>query len=230
MAKKTKKRPPFRLEMGWGGLVAVITGGLAAIIWTFVLGVWVGKKVATPTRELLNPPIESKIQSRESYAARPSDEKPLFTMKESSSNHEKDDSTSKSLVPKEEKQAESHTSREDLVTVDIKPEIKSTPQRPQADTIHKVSKPSKNLSRSKPRPYFALQVASFRDMNHAQREVLRWRNRGFEAFIKKIDLGPKKGFWHRVCIGKYPSIEEAKKGAAKLVKKFKQKAYIIPVT
>ena len=79
------------------------------------------------------------------------------------------------------------------------------------------------------RPYFALQVASFKDRGYASKEVTRWRNRGFHTVMKRVDLGPKKGVWYRVCVGKYPSIEEAKKGAKGLARRFRQRSYIVPV-
>ena len=72
-------------------------------------------------------------------------------------------------------------------------------------------------------------MASFRDKKYAQQESIRWRNRGFETLIKTVDLGPKKGIWHRVCVGRFRTIEEAKKGARSLKLRFKQKSYIVPV-
>ena len=88
---------------------------------------------------------------------------------------------------------------------------------------------SKRLAKSRPTTYFALQVASFKDLKYAQREAIRWENLGYDTTIKKADLGPKKGTWYRVFVGRYKTIGEARKGAVELAKKFNQKAYIRPV-
>ncbi len=241
MARQKKKTPKFKMEMGWGGVISVFTGALAAILWTFVLGVWVGKKVATPSASIIESSVEESYGEGGAKKEAPAERAPLFTMEKApalpvSGKKEVELAGRKSMPQPSLREAsraegiqeEPITTKEASIAVASRPRPASKPRvAPKPPVPPKESK--KKLSKSRTRTYFALQVASFRDSKYAQREVVRWKNLGYEATLKKVDLGPKKGTWYRVFVGRYESIREARKGALELARKFKQKSYIRPV-
>lgn len=58
--------------------------------------------------------------------------------------------------------------------------------------------------------YYALQVAAFKDKAQAEAELKKFESKGFKGKIKTVDLGPEKGVWTRVYIGRYDTPEKAK--------------------
>jgi cell division septation protein DedD len=56
---------------------------------------------------------------------------------------------------------------------------------------------------------YAINLASFRDKERADRFVQELKKKGFEAFRWEVNL-PGKGRWHRVSIGNFPTRKEAK--------------------
>ena len=246
MARKRKKTPRFRLEMGWGGVLVVVTGAFAAILWTFVLGIWVGKKVAGPREELNMAAMEAPAATAQYQKT------PLFTIDGTSSFEQKAEETSPKrpvtktenetvttppLAPVDAPKPRAEIIQEEIIrkeeaTAPEKKAVQAPAQNNGGETQSKGRKPpqtSKRLAKSRPTTYFALQVASFKDLKYAQGEAIRWENLGYDTTVKKANLGPKKGTWYRVFVGRYKTIGEARKGAVELAKKFNQKAYIRPV-
>ncbi len=87
-------------------------------------------------------------------------------------------------------------------------------------TEKKAKKQEKELKR-----YFALQIASYKRIEHAKREAKRWEEKGYFVKIQKANLG-RKGIWYRVYIGKYKSLKEAKKASVKLASKEGIRSYV----
>ncbi len=253
MAKKKKRRLPFRLELGWWGIIAFISGSFAILLWILVLGVWIGKKISIPKMELLPPPVESPIGLPNEEAKEAAAQNRLFSMSSRENipqneiiNRQSGEGRSSGIIEEDirPKKGPSESGKSEKSIARPK---KERPIRKEARSgVHKTGRVSgvktkartktaqKTSSKSvkkeqKPRPFFALQVASFRTLDTAKKEVIKWRKRGYPVTLKTVNLGPRKGVWHRVCVGKYPSIEEARKGAQALIAKFKQKSYIIPV-
>ena len=57
--------------------------------------------------------------------------------------------------------------------------------------------------------YYTVQVSSWRTVKIAEREVNRYRNLGFDAFIYQVFIKSKGGTWNRVRIGYFNSKDEA---------------------
>ena len=57
--------------------------------------------------------------------------------------------------------------------------------------------------------YYTVQVSSWRTVKIAEREVNRYRNFGFDAFIYQVFIKSKGGTWNRVRIGYFNSKDEA---------------------
>ncbi|TYO95686.1 sporulation related protein [Geothermobacter ehrlichii] len=67
---------------------------------------------------------------------------------------------------------------------------------------------------------YVLQVASFRDVKQAEALSRRLAGKGYDAFVRRVDLGGK-GIWQRVYVGPYSDRPTAEKAAKKL--KLKEK-------
>ncbi|NPA94426.1 MAG: SPOR domain-containing protein, partial [Thermodesulfobacteria bacterium] len=76
---------------------------------------------------------------------------------------------------------------------------------------------------------FALQIASYRTMAQAKKEASRWKKKGYYVRIRRADLG-RKGIWYRVYLGRYKSLEEAKRASIKLASKEGIRSYVTKVT
>ncbi len=74
--------------------------------------------------------------------------------------------------------------------------------------------------------FYSIQVASFRSPKEAERYVRMLRDKGYEAFVKKVEL-PKKGLWYRVYVGRFKTFEKAKNFGLTLQKKEKIKTFYI---
>ncbi|NPA94674.1 MAG: hypothetical protein GXO58_04525, partial [Thermodesulfobacteria bacterium] len=59
MAAKSKKGKAIQFQIGWAGLIALIVSCVCVLLWTFVLGFWMGQKVATGNAEKPNVSVYS---------------------------------------------------------------------------------------------------------------------------------------------------------------------------
>ncbi len=211
MAAKSKAKK-IRFEMGFGGLFTLCLASFVLLLWMFVLGFWAGKRLLGPV------PVEN-IQIQPSTPILPpqpqvAEEKPQPA------------GAPKGMVAAPAAPGPENKGEASLPTEKISPE----PSKPA------VSKPK--VAESKPKPpevklpsltpkktYFSLRVASVKDQASAEKEAERWRKKGYVAFVKRADLG-KKGIWYRIYVGKYHSIQEAKKASEKI----KGLQYITPFT
>jgi len=58
---------------------------------------------------------------------------------------------------------------------------------------------------------YVVQVAAFRSNSVAENEAGRFRNKGHNAFVERAEVDG--GIWHRVRVGNFTDLEEAKKFA-----------------
>lgn len=229
--------------MGLGGLFAIFLSSLLMLVWVFVLGFWAGQKfIQGGGKDLSQLSMESsqgKLSGlgSEKEASMPMDipeakkeeltsKETLLPMKgaempireESIIKEEKLESPSAEVqsMPEEEKKKEVHETRPGKIA-SVQPSGKKT---------ERVVESSKESAKKEAKNYFALQIASFRDIAQAGQEVNRWNEKGYDAQYVKADLG-QKGIWYRVYIGKFDSPEEARSFQKIITKKEGIKAYIV---
>ncbi|MBK8945661.1 MAG: SPOR domain-containing protein [Ignavibacteriae bacterium] len=63
---------------------------------------------------------------------------------------------------------------------------------------------------------FSVQVSSWKQKTIAEREANKLVSKGFSAYVVKVFIPKFNGYWHRVRIGPYSTLEEAKKNQSKL--------------
>ena len=75
--------------------------------------------------------------------------------------------------------------------------------------------------------YFAVQVAAFKDKTLAVKAVKSWQEKGYKSFSREPEGSDDK--FTRVYVGRFDSMDAAKKQAATLEKKEKIKPFIVLV-
>ncbi|MEW5913745.1 MAG: SPOR domain-containing protein [Thermodesulfobacteriota bacterium] len=88
--------------------------------------------------------------------------------------------------------------------------------------------PSRKARRPAPKGWTVC-VASFREQDTAKKFAQRLRGKGLPAKVSRANLGDK-GVWHRVCLGNFPTLAEAR-AKSKLweQKKLIQASYVLPL-
>jgi len=115
-----------------------------------------------------------------------------------------------------------------MASEDLKPDTRAVKER-DGDTSD-VNISHKKTGEAKKRDvYFVLQIASYGERGRADKEAGRWRDKGYRAEVRRADLGPEKGIFYRVHLGKFHSVEEATGFAEKLAQKYNLKSYVVPV-
>lgn len=162
-------------------------------------------------------PAQSVVEERhEAAAPKPAAEKPKAAV------------TPPAPATKETKPAPGHetakkevkpsTQANDVAKVEEK--IKKLEEK-KAGTLH--SEPAKPAPavKTEAKPvssgsYYALQVAAFKDKAQAETELKKFESKGLKGKIRTVDLGPEKGTWTRVYIGRYETAEKAKAAQGEL--------------
>ena len=249
MAAKKNKPKPIQFQIGWPGLIAIVISTVCVLLWTFVLGFWMGQKVFTGCDSskvkttVVNPRVQAtKVpagQAEEPGSLLYGNETSLFEqneraiadlkekLKQEEQPSEKDESIPSEVIGTSGK--EQQTGKGNRVS-GSKPG--DAGEKKKAEKVSKktgsrlsVEKVGSEKSK-KPGQYFALQIASYRARTQAEKETARWEKKGYRVHVKKADLG-RKGVWYRVLIGRYGSLEKAKKAAARLASKEGVRSYVV---
>ena len=69
---------------------------------------------------------------------------------------------------------------------------------------------------------FALYIGAFINRNDAEEEVVRWKDAGFEAYVRE------SGKWFRVALGRYDHVADASKRAEEYEEAFEQGYWVGP--
>ncbi len=261
MATTKKKGKAIQFQIGWAGLIAIIVSSVCVLLWTFVLGFWMGQKVATgnssrPKVSVYEPRVQTKpeIGSEVAQTSQGVDigvEKDRSALKEFSALKESlkeevaKEGIKTEILPSAEGPNETSTVQDadevnqaKTVVKQEEPAEKSKEKAtaPQRESVKK--KDSKEAPKVKTEKVtsklngskmpFALQIASYRTITQARKEADRWRKKGYFVRVRSADLG-RKGIWYRVYLGKYRSLEEAKKASVKLASKEGIRSYVIKV-
>lgn len=243
--KKVKEKYSFVVEgkdiAGFfigAAVVIALSFGLGILIGKEIYTSPGGKKVKTEESKK----ERSKVtQKEESYFPVPStvftlskkEEKSLLsTQKEKTSSQEKvrerektiPGKTEKSQAAKEvrlkseeQKKEQKKEQKRERVHSANKTEVKriAPPEFTKRKEVKKTKKKSKKTLHSKKEKNYTVQVASYRNRKDAIKIVRSLRKKGFESYLTTISFA-EKGVWHRVRVGYFESIEEAKNLAKKL--------------
>ncbi len=242
MAAK-KKPKPVQFQIGWPGLIAIVISTVCVLLWTFVLGFWMGQKVFTgcDSSKVKTTVVNPRAGLSEKTPAGQSERtESLLYGNETGLFDEKALEDLKEKLKQEEPAAVPETVQTEVLTptgkVPHAQEEKKTATSPSTVKEERLAKAVKKpgrvktekLSRKKEelKKYFSLQVASYKTMTQARKEASRWEKKGYYVQIRKADLG-RKGLWFRVLLGKYRTLDTAKKEAAKLASRDGVRSYVV---
>ncbi len=76
---------------------------------------------------------------------------------------------------------------------------------------------------------FTVQVASFKERGEAEVLAGKLAKKGYDAFVIRVDLGRRRGVWHRVRIGRYETKEQAREQMKTIKKAEKIDAFVAPI-
>jgi hypothetical protein len=217
--KKTKKS--IRFEVSRLALTGWCFGLLVALLWMFLLGLFVGKGI-TPNNinftEIKKRMMAEGIWPGSDETGRQETPPPSTTTKRKIPL--KDLEFYEKLAKKKEAQLQ-------------KPAVAQTPPKEKpATTLAAKSPPpaqQQNKSSEQQKPStarFTVQLASFKDLSSAKKFAARFRGLKHKATIREVELSGK-GRWYRVQVGKLASREDATALANQLAKKYQLHAFVI---
>lgn len=209
MAKKKR----FRLELGWPGLIFSLGLLICLFLWVFVLGFYFGQKVVgSRVKKMASPVSKEALTAKKEKVSPPP---PVF-----------EEVKPPPLVG--EPQEKVATPKPELMT----PERPQTaPEKPKTAKPAEPARPKKGdkitpKKSPKKQVFYTVQVASLRSAQEAEKFVRYLREKGYEAFVRRVTL-PQKGTWYRVYVGRFPTISQARSFGEKLKQKEKFKAFYI---
>jgi len=216
MTRTRKKSQKIQFQMGWGGLAGLAFASICVLLWVFVLGFWVGQKlVGRDQHELhqVSPITDAVPKSGDITTSPPENEVPEISEPPTKDIKEERLTPSTPLGPREG----GHMGSRDKAV---------TEKDHAADSV---KGPDQEVKAQEKGTYFVLQIASYREKERADREYRKWRDKGYRMQIMKANLGPNKGIWYRVYLGRFHSLQEAITSSEKLAKKDGLRSYVVPL-
>ncbi|MCG6917175.1 MAG: SPOR domain-containing protein [Deltaproteobacteria bacterium] len=202
---------------------------LVALLWMFVLGVFVGKGITPANINLAEikkrmvdegvwPGSSKSVQQEESARTTntkrkiPLDDLEFYEKLAQKKKARLQESTPEKIAVKNEPAAAEAPPK----AVAPKAQSKSVPQ--QTAEVPKKEKPSEGN--------FTVQLASFKDQNSANKFAAQFKDLQPKPTVRTVDL-PGKGRWYRVQVGQLSSRDEASALADRLANKYQLKAFVI---
>ena len=229
--KSRDRKKVFRFELSRLALAGWCFALLVALLWMFVLGVFVGKGI-TPANinlaEIKKRMIDQGVWPgsgktvQEEGSSRTTNTKikiPLkdleFYEKLAQKKRERlEESTPEIITPKDQPDA----------VAEAQPKPPAPPVAQPKATAQPTTEVSKEVK--PPKGSFTVQLASFKDQNSAKKFAARFQDLKPKATVRTVDL-PGKGRWYRVQVGQLSSRDEATALADRLAKKYQLKAFVI---
>lgn len=193
-----------KIEVSKLALVFIILFGLSLLIWSFVIGVWVGTK------------IEREAKKEEVALEQPTVSPGPITPPATISNETTLPSTPSvsnetippspvKITPPTEKPA-----KEESVKKEIPAEAKK-PAQYQKKEVAKIASQIKETA-----PFYSIQIGAFSKKDVAEKLKDTAITKGYKAFIK--DYKANGEILYKVYVGKYSSKEEAKRYISQIAK------------
>jgi cell division protein FtsN len=219
--RRKKKKKSVRFEVSRLAVTGWCFGLLLALIWMFLLGLFVGKGI-TPANinftEIKKRMMAEGIWPGSGETGRQESPPPS--------------TTTKKKIPLKDLEFYEKLARKKDAQLQ-KPAVPKTPPKEKPPTTVTAKPPppaqqkKKNSVQQKPSTnHFTVQLASFKDLTSAKKFAARFRGLKHKATIREVELSGK-GRWYRVQVGKLASREEATDLADRLAKKYQIHAFVI---
>ncbi len=197
-----KKEKKIKIEISKMAFIFLILFGLSLLIWSFVIGVWMGIRIGSKSEKEEIAIKEQSIVPKESIPSQPT----MF--------NETFPSSSVKITPTSTTIKE--TAKKKEVVLIHKKSVKST-----SASITKKNKKKRNITAYKKSvkyktPFYSIQIGAFSKKETAQRFKKIAKTKGYYCFIRKLNINGK--VLYKVYIGKYHTKEQAKKYIFKIAK------------
>jgi len=192
----------IKIEISKLALVFIILFSLSLLVWSFVIGVWVGTKIG------------SKSKKEEIALKQPTIPQESISTQPSISNETVAPPSPVKITPPVKKES---IKKGTLI------EHKKLPKYQKKEVAKIASQIKKPVSL-----FYSLQIGAFSKKESAEKLKNIAKAKGYEAFIKESKLNGK--ILYKVCIGKYSTITEAKKHISQITKDLKvKKPFVIKI-
>jgi cell division septation protein DedD len=228
--KSKGRKKVLRFELSRLALAGWCFGLLVALLWMFVLGVFVGKGI-TPANinlaEIKKRMVDEGVWPGSGKAGgqeespRTTNTKRKIPLKDLEF-YEKLAQKKKARL--QESTPEKTTAKEEPAAAEAQPKPAAPTQAQPTSATQKTTEVSKGEKPSKGN--FTVQLASFKDENSAKKFAARFQDLKPKASVRTVDL-VGKGRWYRVQVGQLSSRDEATALADRLAKKYQLKAFVI---
>lgn len=219
--KRKKKKKAVRFEVSRLALTGWCCGLLLALLWMFLLGLFVGKGITPANINFTE--IKKRMMAEGIWPGSAETDR-----QESPS----PSTTTKKKIPLKDLEFYEKLAKKKAAQTQ-KPAVAKTPpqEKPPTAVAAKPPPPTKQQEKSpeqqKPSPaLFTVQLASFKDLSSAKKFAGRFRGLKHKTTIREVELSGK-GRWYRVQVGKLGSREEATALADRLAKKYQLHAFVI---
>jgi len=192
----------IKIEISKLALVFIILFSLSLLVWSFVIGVWVGIKIG------------SKSKKEEIALKQPTIPQESISTQLSILNETVAPPSPVKITPPVKKES---IKKRTLI------EHKKLPKYQKKEVAKIASQIKKPVSL-----FYSLQIGAFSKKEFAEKLKNIAKAKGYEAFIKESKLNGK--ILYKVCIGKYSTITEAKKHISQITKDLKvKKPFVIKI-
>lgn len=219
--KRKKKKKSVRFEVSRLALTGWCCGLLLALLWMFLLGLFVGKGITPANINFTE--IKKRMMAEGIWPGSgetdPQESPPPST------------STKKKIPLKDlefyEKLAKKKAAQTQKLAIAKTPPKEKPPTAVAAKPPPPTKQREKSPEQQKPsQALFTVQLASFKDLSSAKKFAGRFRGLKHKTTIREVELSGK-GRWYRVQVGKLASREEATALADRLAKKYQLHAFVI---
>ena len=218
--KRSKKSVRFEVSRlalaGWG------LGLFLALLWMFLLGLFVGKGITPANINLAE--IKKRMVAEGIW---PGSSKPAQQEEPSARTNTKKKIPLKDLEFYEKLAKKKKAQQQGPPKADTPVQKKASTVVTPPPTQNKVQKASEQQKPSTTR--FTVQLASFKDFASARKFAASFKDMDPQATIRQVDL-PGKGRWYRVQVGKLSSRKEAEALADRLGKKHQLQAFVVGIS
>jgi cell division septation protein DedD len=212
--KRKKAKKQIHFELSRLALVGWCSGLLLALLWMFVLGIFVGKGI-TPANINFTEikkrmiaegvwPGSGKLEQQEASA--PS-------------------TNTKRKIPLKDLEFYEKLAKKKKARLQEPTVLKSPPKERPPTTVAAKSPPPPQQQNKLPEQQKS-STASFKDLNSAKKFAARFKDLKPKVIIREVDLA-SKGRWYRVQVGRLESREKASELANRLAKKYQLQAFVI---
>jgi len=225
----------IKIEMSKIGFVFTLLILVCVFVWSFIIGIWVGTKIASKPEEVVikeSPSVIGETPSSEVPSAKESKSTNQTVPKVLPPINLPAQPVNKGALKGNQSVKEAVHPKQSTQVKKTVPEKKKTHEAVKAvkTKAHAVRKPHREKKSHKRihRPYYTVQVGAFTKWSSAKKLEEEFRHKGYHAEIKVFKGAHGKKFY-KVFVGVFKRRTEAELEVVKIRREFGIKAFVVEV-